>query len=267
MKYQIDNMGVETYHGPGFSHQLPNGFPFWVFLHMITPHKVNEGETLRLAEAGTCIVYPPSYPRYLYTASDSEGLCNNWTHFSTDDDLFLQKLTDYRIPILQFFTLKQSRPVVSILEEISYEFSLDQPHREQMISYLMETLLIRVSRNIRNEADTTNPTVLVHMHDFEKLRKEMYLHPEKNWTCEGMAAQAFLAQNRFIILYRTFFNTTPKQDLLNARIQKAKTMLGSSTTIKDVAAQSGFANEYYFSTAFKRAVGVTPGQYIAANCR
>ena len=73
---------------------------------MITPHKVNEGETLRLAEAGTCIVYPPSYPRYLYTASDSEGLCNNWIHFSTDDDLFLQKLTDYRIPILQFFTLK-----------------------------------------------------------------------------------------------------------------------------------------------------------------
>ena len=86
-------------------------------------------------------------------------------------------------------------------------------------------------------------------------------------TSEGMAAQAFLAQNRFIILYRTFFNTTPKQDLLNARIQKAKTMLGNSTTIKDVAAQSGFANEYYFSTAFKRAVGVTPGQYIAANCR
>ena len=267
MNYTIDNMGIETYHGPGFSHQLPNGFPFWVFLQMITPHRVNEGKEMRLAEAGTCIIYPPNYPRYLYTPTDTEGLCNNWIHFSTNDDIFLQKLMDYHIPQLQFFTLKQSRPVISILEEISYEFSLDQPHREQMISYLMETLLIRISRNIMDLEDSANPSILVHLHDFEDLRKEMYLHPEKNWTSENMAAQVFLAQNRFIILYRTFFSTTPKQDLLNARIQKAKTILGNSMAIKDVALQTGFANEYYFSTAFKRVVGITPGQYIAANCR
>ena len=268
MNYVIDNMGVETYHGPGFSHQLETGFPFWVILHMITPHRVNCGDKndMQYAEPGTCIIYPPNHPRYLYCPSETEGICNNWIHFSTSDDkAFLQKLTDYQIPPLKFYKLRQTRPVVSTLEEINYEFSLRLPQRDSMLSFMMEALLIRISRDKLDYEAPVDQAALEHLHTFEKLRKELYLHPEKKWTTESMASAAFMAQNRFIILYRTFFETTPRQDIINARIQKAKTILGNTMSIKDVAAQTGFANEYYFSTTFKRIVGIAPGQYIAAN--
>ena len=43
MSYLIDNMGVETYHPSSFKHELTGGFPFWVFLMTLTPHRINEG--------------------------------------------------------------------------------------------------------------------------------------------------------------------------------------------------------------------------------
>ena len=80
MNYTIDNMGIETYHGPGFSHQLPNGFPFWVFLQMITPHRVNEGKEMRLAEAPS-LVLPQSAPASAHRHPSSHLLAAGGTAY------------------------------------------------------------------------------------------------------------------------------------------------------------------------------------------
>ena len=76
-----------------------------------------------------------------------------------------------------------------------------------------------------------------------------------------MAANVFLSVNQLITLYKRFFGVTPKQDLLEARIVKAKTLMGPSTIIKEVANNCGFENEYYFSRVFKQKTGMTPSEY------
>ena len=97
---------------------------------------------------------------------------------------------------------------------------------------------------------------------FETLRKELYSAPEKSWTSAKMAAKVYLSVNQLILLYRLFFNVTPKQDLLDARIVKAKTLLSFSCIISEVARNCGFENEYYFSRVFKKKTGMTPSEYI-----
>lgn len=269
MQYMVDNLGVDTYHRANFCHELPGGFPFWAFAHLVTPHRLNQGEELLWADAGTCIVYPPGYPRYLYCPEGQDGVCNNWIHFSCDDDArFIEILNDYGIPINRFFTLRQYMPVISILQELIYEQHLELPHKAEMSSLLVGQMLLQISRNILPYHEKADTNALTHLHSFELLRKQVYSVPEKDWTVSTMASQVYLGANQFISLYRTFFDVTPKQDLINARVAKAKTLLSTNPqthehtmTLHDVALLCGFKNEYYFSSTFRRIVGIPPGQY------
>lgn len=55
---------------------------------------------------------------------------------------------------------------------------------------------------------------------------------------------------------------SPKEHLIALRIRRAAgLLLGGTARIADIARQTGFSNEYYFSHAFKRATGLSPSQY------
>lgn len=258
----MDNLGVDCFHGIGFSHELPNGFPFWVFLHMATPHLVNQGSEMLLADAGTCIIYPPNHPRYLYVPAGADGVCNNWIHFCVSNDAdFIKYLAELAIPIDQFFTLRHYMPIIAALQELLYEHNLALCQRDRMINARMDEMLIQISRNIVPYQAPVDVNAMQHLYDFEQLRKQIYSTPEKPWSVKSLAAQVYLGANQFIVLYRNFFDVTPKHDLIHARIVKAKSLLNESSTLRDVALACGFKNEYYFSSTFKKAVGVSPGQY------
>jgi AraC-like DNA-binding protein len=52
--------------------------------------------------------------------------------------------------------------------------------------------------------------------------------------------------------------------LTEVRIERAKTLLiHSQLSLKQVASQCGFRDEYYFSTVFRRVAGMPPGRYRA----
>jgi AraC-like DNA-binding protein len=54
----------------------------------------------------------------------------------------------------------------------------------------------------------------------------------------------------------------PMQYIIDRRMKRAASMLRSGYfTLAEVAAEAGFANVYYFSTAFKRHFGVPPGKW------
>ena len=63
-------------------------------------------------------------------------------------------------------------------------------------------------------------------------------------------------------LYKNIFDVTPEQDILRARIEKAKSLLSlTDKTIAQISELSGFENENYFCRIFKAEVSFTPTQY------
>lgn len=266
MQYIINDIGFETYHTSSFKHELEKGFPLWAFLITLTPHKINEGAEIKEVPSGTCIIYPPNHPRYLYCADGADGLCNTWIHFTCfDQEGFYKKLKAYNLPVGRCFRLRQTEPVLNTMHDLVYEFSVQPTHSREMISLMIDTLFVHLSRNCMLRETSTNEIALRHLHSFEELRKRLYAVPEQDWAVKEMADRVFLSQNQFIKLYRNFFHTTPKQDLINARIQKAKSSLSTHSTIKEVALSVGFKNEFYFSNAFHQKTGLTPSSYAKIN--
>lgn len=82
------------------------------------------------------------------------------------------------------------------------------------------------------------------------------------WSVAQMAQILHLSARQLHRLCREQGKTTPMGLLGQLRLREAALLLASTRLpLKVVAARCGFANEYHFSTAFKRRYGLAPSHY------
>jgi AraC-like DNA-binding protein len=79
-----------------------------------------------------------------------------------------------------------------------------------------------------------------------------------------LAGLVQLSPYHFLRLFRASVGLPPHAYQTQVRIDKAKAMLAHGAPIASVAAQTGFVDQSHLSRAFKRVVGVSPGNYRAA---
>lgn len=93
---------------------------------------------------------------------------------------------------------------------------------------------------------------------------------EENYTrqlsVEDVAYCCFLSPSRFMHLFKQITGLTFRQQLAKTRIDAAKRLLTySSLDINHITIECGFGSVYYFSDAFRRATGYSPGEYRKQN--
>lgn len=67
-------------------------------------------------------------------------------------------------------------------------------------------------------------------------------------------------------LFAAKYNISPKQYILDMRIQKAKHLLANSPySISTIGTDCGFSSVYIFSRCFKNRVGISPSEYAKMN--
>ncbi|NLG24342.1 MAG: helix-turn-helix transcriptional regulator [Clostridiales bacterium] len=82
------------------------------------------------------------------------------------------------------------------------------------------------------------------------------------WAVGETAARINLGASRFSALYKRQFGVSPMSDLIGIRINAARRMLrATGKSMRDVACECDFQNEFYFSRAFRARVGLSPNQY------
>nr|WP_322786853.1 AraC family transcriptional regulator [Mycolicibacterium septicum] len=101
--------------------------------------------------------------------------------------------------------------------------------------------------------DTATRTMLVEYLN-DSLDSEIHLDALAQLT--GMPVQGFIGA------FRRAFHTTPYQFLLDLRIERAKTLLlTTSQSIAEIGSSAGFSTPSHFATAFRRRVGISPSEY------
>ncbi|WP_288593386.1 AraC family transcriptional regulator [uncultured Victivallis sp.] len=77
-----------------------------------------------------------------------------------------------------------------------------------------------------------------------------------------VAKEASVSQSHLNLLFRIHLGVSPRQYLINIRMNLARRLLlNPYTHIGEVAQQCGFANLYYFTRSFTRMHHVSPGVY------
>jgi AraC-like DNA-binding protein len=83
--------------------------------------------------------------------------------------------------------------------------------------------------------------------------------PEKEWSMSHLSHAVALSEFHFYRSFKKAFNVTPYQYIIWQRIVKASRMLlNPGCSVAEVAMNSGFADIYSFSKAFKKYKGFSP---------
>ncbi|MBI1276914.1 MAG: helix-turn-helix domain-containing protein [Anaerolineaceae bacterium] len=90
-----------------------------------------------------------------------------------------------------------------------------------------------------------------------------YLHANyaEDISLEGLAKLVYLSPFHLSRLFRDQLGLPPHTYLNQIRVNRAKTLLNTGLSLAGVAHAVGFADQSHLTKAFKRVVGIPPGQY------
>ena len=89
-------------------------------------------------------------------------------------------------------------------------------------------------------------------------------HLGANLRVTQLAALVHLSPHYFTRLFRTSFGMTPHRYVLQRRLEAARRMLRTDTSIADIAYSLGFSSQAHFTQAFRRHTGSTPARLRSA---
>ena len=92
----------------------------------------------------------------------------------------------------------------------------------------------------------------------------MYI--DQNYTEDislgSIAAEFFISTDHLSHIFKSRFGVSPINYLINRRIIKAQTLLANtSESVNTISGIVGYDNVSYFSTLFRKVVGMTPANF------
>lgn len=251
----IDYCGYHT-HNP--DHDIifrPSGTASYLFLLVLSPMTFYfPNRSPVKVKPGACILYSPG--KYQHYQAENEFF-NSYVHFYCDSEF----IKEFEIKQNTIFYPDNTEELNWLLKKIYQEFINKLSMSEQMIDLYIHELLLLLHRGQLREAipseqrQSIYPELLI-------LREQMLENCEQPWSVERLCKILNLGKSQLYKYYELFFNSTPKEELLQARLQKAKYLMNNdAVTIKQAAYESGFNNICHFNRIFKAQCGCTPGEY------
>lgn len=236
---------------------VPLARKYGVF-HFPESVEIRIGEQLYVTKPNAVIVYGPGVPRWIYFPRDTQF---DFFHATMEVRQLLEK---YEIPLGCILYPKNPETLSNSFRRLRMEYLSNSRYHEDMQDVYVREHLICLSRGLY-EPETV-PEGKLQM-QFLKLRLEILSQPEKRWNVPAMAKALSLSPSRFHVVYKSMFRITPTQDLILARVERAKELLleNPGEDLTALAEKLGYNNPYDFSRQFKRVAGVSPGAYRKNN--
>ncbi|MBQ8297480.1 MAG: substrate-binding domain-containing protein [Ruminococcus sp.] len=100
---------------------------------------------------------------------------------------------------------------------------------------------------------------------FEKLcelRNKMMKNPEHAWNISEIADTMFISKSYLQKIYKSYFNKSIIEELIQFRLKKAKELLAETDrTVTEIASDCGYSTYNYFVRQFRAAENVSPTEY------
>ncbi len=228
----------------------------YIFIHTITPLKVKLNGKTETMPPDSVICFPPF--SYQYIEAVSGGLIHDWMHLSPPFSQIAQK---YSFETGKIYPLSDGNFVTHLMQEIELEMLKDGKFSRDICELKVCEIIAKIMRS-QTEAEK-NPEVSPAVYSaFADARRKIHMEYSRAWDIEKMADLVHLSPSRFFSVYRKIFGISPKNDLLNVRMEHAKTILfDGNISVKEAAEMTGYTNVYHFIRAFRNHTGKTPGKY------
>ncbi len=150
------------------------------------------------------------------------------------------------------------------LELLASEANRPTPGSELAVRRLADLLLIQA---LRAHIDSNDGTRTGWMHALADPQigaalNAMHSRIDYSWTVAGLAAEAGMSRSAFALRFKELMGESPLEYLTRWRMYRGSDLLRESDRkLADVAQAVGYDSDGAFHKAFKRVLGIAPGEY------
>jgi AraC-like DNA-binding protein len=155
-----------------------------------------------------------------------------------------------------------------LLEQIVREMEPEErPGRSIIMSELAQLIFVHTLRAYLALAPEGNGGWLKGLGDkrLAPALNRMHAEPARAWTLDDLARETGMSRTSFAVRFREALGMPPLTYLTNWRMHLAERDLRAGASLAEVADAAGYTSESAFRHAFKRTIGIAPGQYRRAS--
>lgn len=211
----------------------------------------------QIVTAGHMVLYKPKEEqKYDYYAVDKPEVY--WVHFTGSNVKNI--LRHYDIPINEHvFYCGTPATYTMLFKQMIQEFQTCRVGYEELLEMCLRELLLVVQRT-RLEKPAIVPTHV--QEEMEAARQYFHEHYNEQINIEEFAQSMHSSISLFMRNFKKVFNTSPKQYILNLRMNNAQNLLETTDySVAEIAAIVGYDNPLYFSRLFHKQKGQPPKDY------
>jgi AraC family transcriptional regulator of arabinose operon len=234
----------------------PHGTDDFIFILLLTKMEVSIRGKSYIAEPGSVLIFTPGCRA---TISGVDGFYNSYVHF--DGRSVMELAGQFGLPLDTLVKPRAFELLNELIRRLEIVMILKQSFWEYEAESIMQELLVTMARSLEYGAGTTGLQDDVRL-AFHKARIAIHTDLGRQWTVQEMAGLTGFGKTRFVYYYEMFFGVSPKNDLVNARLEHAMYQLSNKAlTIRQVADLAGFENTCHFIRSFKRKYGASPSNF------
>ena len=129
-------------------------------------------------------------------------------------------------------------------------------YKEMTIQYLFRILFNKLKESLSTDSGSLLENSLM------QLRLNIQANPGAPWNVTQMAKFLYISPRHLQKLYQKQFGLSCMSDVINNRIELAKTLLkDTSMSIIQISIQCGYSSAEHFSRQFKKHTGMSPKKY------
>ena len=146
-----------------------------------------------------------------------------------------------------------------LLEAVQVMADSEDYIRDMRINeYLQKLLTLLMEETYRPVQESSSAK----QENIQKVRDYLEAHYEERITLEGLAKQFYINKFYLTKLFKQTYGVTVNSYLMQIRITRAKQLLRfTDLSIELIGEKCGISDPNYFSRAFKKTEGLTPGRY------
>lgn len=249
----IDNEHDRSFSFPGEAH------PFWEMVYVVEGHVgVTADDRIYVLSAGDLIVHKPMEFHKIWSEDDHVRV-NIYTFVASGADL--AKLENHsgevnEVAEKQLHELNLIAKQAFVCDDGGLVMDFRDPVRAQIFALMLEALLLELDKNT-SEIGTEEK----HSRVFSTVVAFMNDNIHRHLSVEQIARQCNISSSMLKKLFRRYTDSGVMAYFSRMKVNRAMEMLGAGASVASVSEKLAYANQFYFSTAFKRQTGYTPTEY------
>lgn len=254
---QIVSIKTESVLEQDFSIHLQNGRNCSLYVLFETDTMVYTNGTYEKATPGTGIFFRKNQTQSYYNC-DSVPFNHSYLLFDPENAYEEQILESYSPGTL--LQHREPQRVLTVLTLLETAWLGSSSHREELLSRLGDVFFYTVLDD--TETPLSADLLPRHREQLRTLRQEIYREPFREWTVDALCQR--LCYSRYYVqhLYKEMFGVSCGQDVIQARVKLAQTLLlTTDRRVADVAEACGYKNTEHFIRQFSRETGLSPAAY------